>query len=159
MEENIRLLLIDDNALICDSMTRLIDKCGNGLKVCGSAMNQKDAMHMIRTLRPDVSLVDISLNGSEGGLELMRQIREEFPESAILAVSLHDEDLYAERALRAGANGYLIKGDVGRCINDAMHEILNGRPYISGKAGAEIIARFLKNSSESLTLRPEIPPL
>ena len=159
MEENIRLLLIDDNALICDSMTRLIDKCGKGLKVCGSAMNQRDAMHMTRTLRPEVSLVDISLNGSEGGLELMRQIREELPESIILAVSLHDEDLYAERALQAGANGYLVKGDVGRCINEAIDEIMNGRPYVSGKAGPEIVARFLKNSSEDLMLRPEIPPV
>lgn len=143
--KQLRLLLVDDSPLICDSMTRLIEKASPGFKICGAVMNRTDALSQVRKLVPDVCLVDISINGREGGLDLMREIRNEFPLMGVLAVSLHDEDLYAERALRAGADGYLSKAEVGARIVEAVDQILNGRFFVSGRNGEAIIERYQSN--------------
>lgn len=144
----VKLMLIDDNPLICDSMTALIEKSTRHLRICGTVMNRTDALPKIRELNPDFCLVDISLNGREAGLELMREIKEEYPAKRVIAVSLHDEDLYAERALMAGADGYLSKADLGRNITKAVDAILSGELFVSGKNGPVIVDDFSRRREE-----------
>lgn len=138
----IRLMLIDDNPLICDSLAALIEKQSPGFKVCGKVMNRSDAMTRVRQEKPDFCLVDISLNGQEGGLELMKEIKTEFPEIRVLAVSLHDEALYAVRALNAGADGYLSKAEISSRLEEAVARIRSGFLFVSGSNGDEIIEQY-----------------
>lgn len=138
----VKLMLIDDNPLICDSMAALIEKSNAGFKVCGTVLNRTDAMARVREKKPDVCLVDISLNGHEGGLELMKEIKTELPGVFVLAVSLHDEDLYAVRALKAGADGYLSKSEIGTQLNEAVDQIRSGFLFVSGSNGEAIIEQY-----------------
>src|SRR5439155_9289775 len=98
--------------------------------VCGEASTAQDAMALIRKLGPDLVIVDIGLPGTSG-IDLTKTIRAEFPRLPVLILSMHEEALYATRALRAGAMGYIVKQDAIDNIATALREALNGRRYLS----------------------------
>ncbi len=120
-----RIVIVDDHPLFRKGLEQLIHSDG-AFAVCGEAGNASEAMDVIRKLDPDLAIVDISLPGANG-IELIKNIRAEFPKLPILVLSMHDESLYALRALRAGAEGYVMKHEAMANVIHAIHEIANSR--------------------------------
>ena len=124
------------------------------LVVCGEAEDATGAMLVMASARPDVLIVDISLNGPDG-LDLLKNIRTTHPALPVLILSMHDESIYAERALRAGANGYIMKQEATEKVLVAIRRILNGEIYVSERIANKMLklyitgASSLKNSSIS----------
>lgn len=117
------------------------------LTVCGEADNAADALTQIEKLKPDLALVDISLRGSNG-LDLVKDVKIRAPATAVLVVSMHDESLYAERVLRAGARGYIMKQEGGQKLMVAIRQVLAGGTYVSEKIAARILDIFSGRSTE-----------
>jgi DNA-binding NarL/FixJ family response regulator len=128
-ENKKRIVLVDDHPVLRKGLARLIDS-KEGFVVCGEAGTATEAMALIRELKPHLAIVDIGLPGASG-IELTKSIRAEFPGIPVLILSMHDDALYATRALRAGATGYIVKQDAIDNIADALQETLNGRRYLS----------------------------
>ncbi len=134
-----RIFLVDDHPVLRKGLARLIDS-KPGFIVCGEASTAVDAMTAIRELKPDLAVVDIGLPGASG-IELTKTIRSEFPNLPILILSMHEEVLYATRALRAGAAGYIVKQDAIDNIATALQDSLDGKRYLS----PGIAAQFQQN--------------
>jgi len=124
-----KILLVDDHPVLRKGLVRLID-AKEEFQVCGEASTAADAMALIQSLSPHLVIVDIGLPGTSG-IELTKTIRAEFPELPVLILSMHEEALYARRALRAGAMGYIVKQDAIDNIATALKEAFNGRRYLS----------------------------
>ena len=128
-ENRKRVVLVDDHPVLRTGLARLIDS-KEGFVVCGEASTATEAMALIRELKPHLAIVDIGLPGASG-IELTKSIRAEFPDMPVLILSMHEDALYATRALRAGAIGYIVKQDAIDNIATALQETLNGRRYLS----------------------------
>jgi DNA-binding NarL/FixJ family response regulator len=135
-----RIVIVDDHPLFRKGLEQLIHSDG-GFAVCGEAGNASEAMEVIRKLDPDLAIVDLSLPGANG-IELIKNIRAEFPKLPILVLSMHDESLYALRALRAGAEGYVMKHEAMANVIRAIDEVFSGRPYLSPAMAAQVITKF-----------------
>ncbi|HZR78491.1 MAG TPA: response regulator transcription factor [Chthoniobacterales bacterium] len=140
-----KILLVDDHPVLRKGMVRLID-ANNDFEICGESSNATEAMALIRELSPDLVIVDIGLPGTSG-IELTKTIRAEFPKLPVLILSMHEEVLYATRALRAGASGYIVKQDAIDNIAVAVREALIGRRYLS----PVIAEQMQQNGSASAT--------
>jgi RNA polymerase sigma factor (sigma-70 family) len=145
MNERQNVLIVDDHPLVREWLGNLINQQAD-MVVCGEADNSRNALAQVETLRPEVVIVDIML-ASGSGLELVKDIRRVAPETISLVLSLHDELTYAERALRAGARGYVSKRDSTRKIITAIREIRAGRIYVSSEVQAQITERFAANNT------------
>src|ERR1700747_723790 len=141
-----RLLIVDDHPLFRKGLEELIHPDANSA-VWGEADNRAEAMEVIRKLHPDMAIVDLSLPGANG-IELIKNIRAEFPSLPILVLSMHVESLYALRALRAGAEGYVMKHEAIANVIQAIREVFNGRPYLSPAMAAEGITSFPNRRAE-----------
>src|SRR5262249_29242829 len=128
-ENRKRVVLVDDHPVLRKGLARLIDS-KEGFVVCGEASSAIEAMALIRELKRHLAIVDIGLPGASG-IELTKSIRAEFPDMPVLILSMHEDALYATRALRAGAIGYIVKQDAIDNIATALQETLNGRRYLS----------------------------
>ena len=124
----IQILIVDDNEFMRKAMTQLIEY-EKDLKVCGEAESRGQAMELIQELKPDLAIIDISLNADESGLDLIRDIRLESHPLPILTLSLHDQALYADRAFKAGAQGYLMKQDAANHIVNAIRTVHGGKTF------------------------------
>jgi len=124
-----RVFIVDDHPLVREGLTNLMNG-QNDLIVCGEAKNSAQAIDGIMKTLPDVALIDISLE-NESGLELVKQLASQFPEVALIVLSMHDEGLYAERALRAGARGYVMKHETSSSVLASIRRVLEGGVYIS----------------------------
>src|SRR5438128_1734713 len=142
-----RIVIVDDHPLFRKGLEQLIHS-DSAFAVCGEANNASEAMEVIRKLHPDLAIVDLSLPGANG-IELIKNIRAEFPKLPILVLSMHDESLYALRALRAGAEGYVMKHEAMANVIQAIHEVFNGRPYLSPAMAAQVITKFAHRGSQS----------
>jgi DNA-binding NarL/FixJ family response regulator len=131
-----RVLLVDDHPVLRKGLVRLIDS-KEEFVVCGEASTAVEAMSLIRELEPDLVIADIGLPGTSG-IELTKTIRAEFEQLPVLILSMHEEALYATRALRAGAMGYIVKQDAIDNIAAALREALNGRRYLSPVIAAQL---------------------
>ena len=147
--ETKRLLIVDDHPLFRKGLEELIHSDAE-FAVCGEAGNAAEAMDIIRKLTPDMAIVDLSLPGANG-IELIKNIRAEFPNLPVLVLSMHDESLYALRALRAGADGYVMKHEAMANVIQAIREVFNGRPYLSPAMAAQVIAKFAHRRAEGET--------
>ncbi|MFZ0827321.1 MAG: response regulator transcription factor [Verrucomicrobiia bacterium] len=142
MSQKIKVLLVDDHPLVREGLVNLINQQSD-LQVCGEAGNEPQALELIRTVQPHVSIVDISLeNGS--GIELIKSIKSMFPAVKVLVLSMHDESLYAERALRAGARGYIMKREAAKKVIQAIRCVLAGQLYVSDKIAARMAEKFVE---------------
>jgi DNA-binding NarL/FixJ family response regulator len=141
-----RIVIVDDHPLFRKGLEELIDSDGT-FAVCGEAGNASEAMDVIRKLHPDLVIVDLSLPGANG-IELIKNIRAEFPKLPILVLSMHDESLYAVRALRAGADGYVMKHEAMANVIQAIREVFQGRPYLSPAMAAQVITQFAHRQAE-----------
>jgi DNA-binding NarL/FixJ family response regulator len=141
-----RIVIVDDHPLFRKGLEQLIHS-EDGFAVCGEANNAREAMDVIRKLNPDLAIVDLSLPGANG-IELIKNIRAEFSKLPILVLSMHDESLYALRALRAGAEGYVMKHEAMTNVIQAIREVFNGRPYLSPAMAAQVITKFAHRQVE-----------
>jgi DNA-binding NarL/FixJ family response regulator len=144
-----RIVIVDDHPLFRKGLEQLVHSDG-AFAVCGEAGNAAKAMDVIRKLDPDLAIVDLSLPGANG-IELIKNIRAEFPKLPVLVLSMYDESLYAVRALRAGANGYVMKHEAMANVVRAIHEVFSGRPYLSPAMAAQVITKFAQGQAESET--------
>jgi len=124
-----RVLIVDDHPMMRLGLQQFLAQ-EPGIVVCGEAANATDALERIETCKPDLVLLDISLEG-RSGLDLLKDLRIRFPELPVLVHSMHDERVFAERALRLGARGYLMKQEAGEQLNRAIHDVLDGKVYVS----------------------------
>ena len=134
-----QILIVDDHPIIRDGMTLLLN-LQEDLHVCRAVGSAEEALAAM-DCQPDMAIVDISLQ-SDSGLELVKTLRHRYPDLAILVLSMHDESLFAERALRSGANGYLMKLEATEHVMSAVREVLAGNIYMSA-AMHEKLARGL----------------
>jgi DNA-binding NarL/FixJ family response regulator len=141
-----RIVIVDDHPLFRKGLEELIHSEGS-FAVCGEAGNAAEAMEVIRKLNPDLAIVDLSLPGANG-IELIKNTRAEFPKLPILVLSMHDESLYALRALRAGAEGYVMKHEAMANVIHAIREVFNGRPYLSPAMAAQVITKVAHRNAE-----------
>jgi DNA-binding NarL/FixJ family response regulator len=135
-----RVLLVDDHAVVRQGLAELINDQPD-LVVCGEADSPPDALRVVAETRPDVAIVDISLKSGDG-IELCRQVHEQWPDVALLVLSMHDEGLYAERALRAGAMGYVMKQEPQETVMTAIRRILKGETHLSDPMAARLLRSF-----------------
>ena len=119
-----------------------------GMAVCGEADNISDAMGIIRESQPDIAIVDISLRGSSG-LELIKDIRAEGFTLPVLVLSMHAEELYAERALRAGAKGYIMKSEASSDVLEAIRTVQRGEVYVSRPMVGKLLTRLTSTVQKS----------
>jgi DNA-binding NarL/FixJ family response regulator len=124
-----RIFIIDDHPLVREWLTNLIDTTPD-LIVCGEADSGKAALQLLAGAEPDLAIVDLSLGGGSG-IDLIRSIRTMFPKVAMIVLSMHDERVYAERSIRAGARGYIMKRESTKKIVEAIREVLKGNMYLS----------------------------
>jgi DNA-binding NarL/FixJ family response regulator len=135
-----RILIVDDHPMMRQGLAQLISDEPD-LAVLGEAATARQALDLVTARKPDLVLLDISLP-DKNGLELVKDIHALSPEVLILAVSMHDEALFAERMLRAGARGYIMKQEGGKELLAAIRQILRGQIYVSGKISARILELF-----------------
>lgn len=144
--EKRRVFLVDDHTMFREGLRQLIDRDPK-LSVCGDAADSEEAMRGIRECQPDVVLVDISLSGASG-IDLIKSIKSEFEDMPILVVSMHDESLYAERALRAGSMGYVMKHEPAKTMKAAIYKVLDGDMHLSEKMSSSVIARLMHGQAD-----------
>ena len=126
---NYTVLIIDDHPLFSRGLSQLIET-QEDYKVTGIAKNHDEAIQMINELSPDLAIVDLNL-GQEDGLELIKDILSLKPETKVLVLSMHDERYYAERALKAGAKGYIMKEEAESNVSTAINTVMQGNIYLS----------------------------
>lgn len=142
-----RIFLVDDHPLVREGLTNLINE-QNDLAVCGEAEDCAGAITGIAKTRPDVVLVDISLK-NESGLELVKNLENQFPLVALIVLSMHDEALYAERALRAGARGYVMKRESTKSVLASIRRVLEGGVYVSERVVNSMARRFSSSPKQA----------
>ncbi|MEX1017255.1 MAG: response regulator transcription factor [Phycisphaeraceae bacterium] len=141
-----RVLVVDDHPIVRHGLAQLIDGSST-LEVCGQAASASEALDAIRQMKPQVAVIDISLGGGNG-LELIKQVKSEGCDTKMLVSSMHDEMLYAERALRAGAMGYVNKAEGTERIIEAIEQILGGRIYLSSPMTERVLQRMMRNDGK-----------
>ena len=145
MANNKKIYLVDDHPLMRKGLAMTIDN-EVGFEVCGQAESAEDALNEILELEPDAAVIDISLPGMNG-IELVKNLLHQQPDLKILIVSRHDEELYAERAIRAGAKGYLMKLEAVEVLISAIKQILKGNLYLSDKIGNKLLMKMASGNS------------
>src|SRR5438874_6791400 len=135
----VRILIVDDHPVVREGLALQIATQPD-LEVCGEAEDVAGALALLDSSRPDVAIIDISLKNGNG-IDLIRRIKARRDDLRILVWSMYPESLYAERALRAGARGYLHKGQATRQLLDAIRAVLAGKMYVSGELADELLRR------------------
>src|SRR3984885_4871946 len=135
------VLVVDDHPLMRQGLALLINQ-QQDMQVCGEAEEVQAAVHAIARLHPDIVILDISLSGPDG-LELLKSVRVTNPGLPVLILSMHDEAIYAERALRARANGYIMKQEATEKVLVAVRRILNGEVYLSERMSNKMLQQYI----------------
>src|SRR6185369_2873065 len=141
-----RILLVDDHAVVRYGIAQLINRQSD-LVVCGEEEDASRAMSAVSELKPDLVIADVSLRDSSG-LELMRNIKAQYPGLPVLVVSVHDESIYAEIAFRAGALGYLMKEEALEKILTAIRRVLTGAIYVSDNLAAKMLQQQVRGQTD-----------
>jgi DNA-binding NarL/FixJ family response regulator len=146
------ILVVDDHPLFQEALHELINR-EPAWTVCGKASDASEALHLVEETRPDMVIVDISLGGTSG-IDLIKEISGRNPDLPMLVVSMHDESLYAERAIRAGAMGYVTKHEAPKTVKAAIQHVLAGELYLSHKMATALVAKLMHGESDTT---PETP--
>jgi DNA-binding NarL/FixJ family response regulator len=152
-----RILIVDDHPMMRDGLRQLIAHEPD-MELCGEADDVASALEQAEALKPDLAIVDITLRSSSG-LELIKDLQIRSPKTAVLVLSMHDESLYAERVLRAGGRGYIMKQEGGKKIIEGIRQIASGHTFVSDAISAKILDSFSghrgdnKSTVEQLTDR------
>lgn len=151
MQDKIKILIVDDHPLVREWLTNLLCQQPD-FQVCGEAGRAAEALDLITAAAPDVAIVDLTLAGGSG-LELIKSLKAGCPQVAVLVLSMHDENLYAERALRAGASGYIMKSEATQKIIHAIRTVIRGDVYVS-EAVASRLAKRLVGGRQGISTLP-----
>jgi DNA-binding NarL/FixJ family response regulator len=135
-----RIVIVDDHPIVRQGFVQLINQQPD-LTVIGEAEDAPEALGLILETTPDISLVDLSLKNSSG-LELIKDLCRRIPDMPILVVSLHDEDVYAERVLRAGAKGFIMKAEATENVMTAIRQVLGGGIYLSQRMRTKLLEKL-----------------
>lgn len=141
-----RIFIVDDHAMFRDGLRRLVDMEPD-LMVCGDAADAADAMQGIRHSQPDLVIADLSLDGTSG-IDLIKNLKRDFEDMPALVVSMHAESLYGDRALRAGAMGYVMKSEPATTVLDAIRKVLGGDVHVSEKMATLVVSKFVQGDSD-----------
>jgi DNA-binding NarL/FixJ family response regulator len=133
-------LIVDDHPVVRQGLRAVLNRTTD-LTACGEAQTIYDALRLIEQLQPDVVAVDISLGG-DSGIDLIKDIRVRHPRLPVLTLSVHDEEIYAERVLRAGANGYITKAEGPDCVLKALRTVLSGQVFLSERMSSQMLSRM-----------------
>lgn len=144
-----RVVVVDDHPMLRERLTLMIEKEPD-MTVCGEADNIHDAENLIVAERPDIAIVDITLKGSSG-LELVKNLKAREIPTPVLILSMHDESLYADRALRSGARGYITKQEDSEEVMAAIRCVLSGKVYLSASHTATILNRITEHGPQAST--------
>ncbi len=142
-----RVLLVDDHPILRRGLAQLINQEAD-MTVCGEAEDAPKAFEAVSTLQPDVAVFDISLKGGNG-IELIKNVKARFPDLPILVLSMHDESLYAERALRAGSLGYIMKEEAIEQVLVAIRRVLLGEIFLSDKMKAKMLQQLANGKAKA----------
>ena len=140
-----RILIVDDHPIVRQGLRRLMEN-EEDLSVCGEVETARDARIAIKELNPDAVIVDISLKQGDG-IELVRDVRAHYATLPMLVLSMHDEAIYAERMLSAGANGYIMKQAASEQFLASLRRVLDGGIYVSEAVGSNMIQKFASGGS------------
>jgi len=141
-----RVLLVDDHPIVRQGLAELIEQ-ESDMSICGQSQSAAEALQAVEDLQPDISIVDVSLQGISG-IELIKDIKAQYPCLPVLVLSMHDETLYAERVLRAGARGYVMKEEATEKVMTAIREVLAGRLYLSERMSSRLLSKFVDGAPE-----------
>ncbi|MBM4137540.1 MAG: response regulator transcription factor [Nitrospira sp.] len=152
-KDKVNIFIVDDHPIVRQGLTQLINNEAD-LMVCGQAEDAHTAMEGIAAGYPDMVIVDLSLQGTYGtnGIDLIKNIKVHYPNLYILVLSMHDEYLFAERAIRAGAKGYVIKNEATEILIAAIRRVLSGRIYLNDRMSESILNRFLSSTPRAYDL-------
>ena len=142
-----RILIVDDHPIVRERLSQLIDR-ETDLITCGEAEDAPQALRQITERKPDLAIVDLSLKETDG-ITLIKEIRGQFPRLPVLVLSMHDEALYAERSLRAGARGYITKQEATQKVLGAIRRVIEGEIYLSEKMSHHILEKIDKLPTDS----------
>src|SRR5580658_5344565 len=145
------VFLVDDHPLLRQGLAMMINREPD-LMVCGEAEEASMAMKAIASAKPDILIVDISLNGPDG-LDLLKNLRTLYPDLPVLILSMHDESIYAERALRARANGYIMKQEATEKVLVAVRRILGGDIYLSDRMANKLLHQYVSGPAGDVNSR------
>jgi DNA-binding NarL/FixJ family response regulator len=137
----VSVVIVEDHRMFREQLGHLIDKAAD-MKVCGHADNSRDGFELIKQTRPGIAIVDISLKGSSG-LELLKELRLAGIQVPVLVLSMHEESLYAERALRAGANGYITKHEASQDVMIAIRRVIEGEIYLNPRFMGRMMSKIM----------------
>jgi DNA-binding NarL/FixJ family response regulator len=149
-----RVFIVDDHPIVRKGLGQLINQ-EEDLVVCGEADNAETALELLKKVQPDLAIVDISLRGIDG-IELTKLIKARFDSIPVLVVSMHDESLFAERALRVGARGYIMKQEAIDKMMEAIRKVLRGELYVSERVSANIVKRFVDGKADGVSSPEEL---
>ena len=150
-----RVVIVDDHPVVRQGLKMMLSS-EEDITVCGEAAGFQEALDQIRETSPDAVTVDLSLDGDLSGIELVRAIKESFPEVKSLVLSMHDESLYAERVIRAGARGYVMKKEALDNVIEALRKIMSGELFLSEAISGKIIDKLLHGSSDTMNTPVDI---
>ena len=145
------VFIVDDHPLLRQGLALLINREPD-LVVCGEAAEAQTAIQEIAAKKPDILIADISLNGPDG-LDLLKNLRTFDPSLPVLILSMHDESIYAERALRARANGYIMKQEATEKVLVAVRRILGGDIYLSDRMANKLLHQYISGASADMNSR------
>jgi DNA-binding NarL/FixJ family response regulator len=144
-----KILIVDDHPILRRGLAMVIDQEPD-LKVVGEAEEVQSALDMIDSLKPDLVIVDLSLPGVDG-IELIKTMKLKYRDLPALVVSMHDESLFAERALRAGARGYIMKQEAVDKVLVAMRKVLNGEIFVSDRITTKMLETLISGDSKGVS--------
>ena len=146
-KDKVRIVIVDDHPIVRQGLADLINH-EDEFEVCGHAEGAREAMEQIRNLNPDLVTIDITLKDT-GGLELIKDVKSQHPKLPILVISMHDEKLYGERVLRAGAKGYIMKHEATENVIDAIRKVFSGQVYVSNNMAEQMVRSFVSGGTRS----------
>jgi DNA-binding NarL/FixJ family response regulator len=147
MTKKARIVLVDDHPLVREWLANLINQQPD-LEVSGDADSAPKALQMIGKINPDIAIVDISMEGGSG-IELIKNVRVSHPSVVVIVLSMHEEAIYAERALRAGARGYIMKREATKRVLEAIRCVLGGKLYMSDKMARVMAEKFVEGQPKT----------
>ena len=145
------VFVVDDHPLLRQGLALMINR-EQDLMVCGEAEEAQAAMKAVAAKKPDILIADISLNGPDG-LDLLKNLRALYPDLPVLILSMHDESIYAERALRARANGYIMKQEATEKVLVAVRRILGGGIYLSDRMANKLLHQYVGGAPADVNSR------
>jgi DNA-binding NarL/FixJ family response regulator len=154
-ERGARIFIIDDHPLVREWLRALISQEPD-FHVCGEAPDAARALEDLASTKPDLAIIDISLKGSSSGIELIKQIKDRYPKVAMLVLSMHEEASHAERAVRAGAQGYVMKTESTQRVVDAIRDVLSGKIYLSDRVTRLFVSKFVYKKAPAFGASTEL---